>query len=81
MNPIHSSLIHDLKALPRAAWFLYAGTFINRFGAFVIPFLAIYIRQRGFTEADAALALTCVWPWAFCIVGPRRLPHGSNRPA
>jgi MFS family permease len=58
MNPTQSSFIRDLRALPRAAWFLYAGTFINRFGSFVIPFLAIYVRQRGFTENEAALALT-----------------------
>lgn len=58
MNPTQSSLMHDLRTLPRAAWFLFAGTFINRFGSFVIPFLAIYVRQRGFTESDAALALT-----------------------
>ncbi len=50
--------MHDLRTLPRAAWFLFAGTFINRFGSFVIPFLAIYVRQRGFTENEAALALT-----------------------
>ena len=49
--------MHDLRTLPRAAWFLFAGTFINRFGSFVIPFLVIYVRQRGFTERDAALAL------------------------
>ena len=50
MNPTQSSLIHDLRAMPRAAWFLFAGTFINRFGSFVIPFLAIYVQQRGFSE-------------------------------
>jgi MFS family permease len=58
MNPTQTSFIHDLRALPRAAWFLYAGTFINRFGSFVIPFLAIYVRQRGFTEIEIARALT-----------------------
>lgn len=58
MNPTQTSFVHDLRALPRAAWFLFAGTFINRFGSFVIPFLAIYVGQRGFTKNDAALALT-----------------------
>jgi len=52
-----SSLIASLRALPRAAWFLYAGTFLNRFGSFVIPFLVIYMRQRGFTDREAATAL------------------------
>ena len=58
MNPKPPSLSSSLRALPRAAWILFAGTFINRFGSFVIPFLVIYLRGRGFTEGDAALALT-----------------------
>ena len=57
MNPNPPSLIQSLKSLPRAAWVLFAGTFINRFGSFVIPFLVIYLRSRGFPERDAALAL------------------------
>lgn len=57
MNPTHPSLIASLKSLPRPAWILYAGTFLNRFGSFVIPFLVIYLRGRGFSEADAAVAL------------------------
>ena len=57
MNPTQPSLIQGLKSLPRAAWILFAGTFINRFGSFVIPFLVIYLRDRGFVERDAAMAL------------------------
>src|SRR5258706_4159671 len=57
MNPNSQSLIPSLRALPRAAWFLFVGTFLNRFGAFVIPFLVIYMRQRGFTDREAAAAL------------------------
>lgn len=57
MNPNPSSLIASLRALPRAAWFLFAGTFLNRFGSFVIPFLVIYMRQRGFADGQAAMAL------------------------
>ena len=57
MDSREASLFSELKALPRAAWCLFAGTFINKFGAFVIPFLALYLRQRGFTNADAAWAL------------------------
>jgi MFS family permease len=58
MNPDQPTLFQSLKALPRAAWFLFLGTFINRFGSFVIPFLTIYVRERGFTSRDAGLALT-----------------------
>ena len=56
-NPHSTSLIASLRALPRAAWILFAGTFINRFGSFVIPFLVLYLRERGFAERDTALAL------------------------
>jgi MFS family permease len=57
MNPQPKSLIKNLRALPRPVWILFAGTFLNKFGAFVIPFLAIYLRNRGFTDADAGTAL------------------------
>ena len=46
MNPKPPGLITSLRALPRAAWILFAGTFINRFGSFVIPFLVIYLRGQ-----------------------------------
>ena len=57
MNPNQPSLIQSLRSLPRPAWFLFAGTFINRFGSFVIPFLVIYLRDRGFNEGHAAIAI------------------------
>jgi MFS family permease len=47
----------QLKALPRPAWVLFAGTFINRFGGFVIPFLALYMTRQGFTTGEAGLAI------------------------
>ena len=47
MNPTQVGFAASLRSLPREAWFLYLGTFINRFGSFVIPFLTIYVRQRG----------------------------------
>ena len=57
MNPDSITLIQSLRLLPRPAWFLFAGTFINRFGSFVIPFLVIYLRDRGFKEGHAAIAI------------------------
>jgi MFS family permease len=57
MNPTHPALFQSLKSLPRPAWILYVGTFLNRFGSFVIPFLVIYLRRQGFSEGDAAMAL------------------------
>jgi MFS family permease len=58
MNPNLPNLWQSLRALPRDAWFLYLGTFINRFGGFVIPFLALYLRRQGFTDSEVALPLT-----------------------
>lgn len=52
-------LFQNLKALPRAAWVLFGGTFVNRFGTFVMPFLAIYMSQEGFTAAQAGLGVSC----------------------
>ena len=44
--------------LPRMFWVLWAGTLINRLGAFVLIFLAIYLtRARGFSQREAGLIL------------------------
>jgi MFS family permease len=47
-----------IRGLPRAAWVLFAGTFINRFGGFVLVFLALYITESGYTVAEAGIALS-----------------------
>ena len=52
------SLIADLRALPRAFWILFAGTFINRFGTFVWPFLAIYLTRQGYSLTSASFAVS-----------------------
>jgi MFS family permease len=39
--------------LPRAFWILWAGSFINRLGTFVVPFLVIFLSDRGFTFTEA----------------------------
>jgi MFS family permease len=51
-------MISDLRALPRSFWVLFAGTFINRFGTFVWPFLTIYLTRRGHSLEDAAWAVS-----------------------
>ena len=53
-----SPLWEDLRALPRPAWVLFGGTFINRFGSFVLAFLVFYLTSRGYTAAAAGLALS-----------------------
>ena len=60
-----ASLLTDLRALPRTFWILFAGTFINRFGTFVWPFLTIYLTRRGHTLTEAAWAVSAFGLGAF----------------
>jgi len=46
----------DVRGLPRTAWVIYAGTFINRFGSFVLTFMVLVMVRRGFSPAQAGLA-------------------------
>lgn len=52
-------LAKNLRELPKPVWILFGGTFINRFGTFVMPFLAIYMTREGFTPTQAGLAVSC----------------------
>lgn len=65
-NIQHSSLIADLRALPRSFWILFAGTFINRFGTFVWPFLAIYLTRQGYSITAASFAVSAFAVGSLC---------------
>jgi len=52
------ALFARLRALPRAAWVLFAGTFINRFGGFVVPFLTLYLTGQGYSVTAAGQAVS-----------------------
>jgi MFS family permease len=52
-----TTLRESLRALPPAAWILFLGTFINRFGGFVVPFLALYMTSQGYSLSSAGLAI------------------------
>jgi MFS family permease len=56
MEQTHS-LKANLRALPRPVWILFFGTFLNKFGTFVLPFLAIYMTGLGFTAGQAGVAI------------------------
>src|SRR5438874_1074473 len=43
-------MIAQFRTIPRAAWILFAGTFVTRFGTFVMPMLAVYL---GFAAGPA----------------------------
>jgi MFS family permease len=47
----------NIRELPPHAWFLIGGSFINRFGTFVVPFLVLYLKKKGFGTAQAGAAV------------------------
>jgi MFS family permease len=47
----------NLRALPTPVWILFGGTFINRFGTFVVPFLILYLTRSGYSATQAGLAV------------------------
>jgi MFS family permease len=51
------TLRRNVRELPATAWFLIGGSFINRFGSFVVPFLVLYLRSKGFSIAQAGTAV------------------------
>ncbi len=51
------TLRENLRALPAPAWILFGGTFINRFGSFVMPFLILYLTRNGYSIAQAGLGV------------------------
>jgi MFS family permease len=51
------TLRENLRALPATAWILFGGTFINRFGSFVMPFLVLYLTRRGYSITQAGLGV------------------------
>src|SRR5437763_3296094 len=57
MHESQLSLRENLRGLPRGAWILFFGTFLNKFGTFVLPFLAIYMIGLGYTTAQSGLAM------------------------
>lgn len=65
-NQTAGSLWTRLLALPRPVWILFLGTFLNKFGTFVVPFLALYMTGKGYSKTEAGLAIgayglgTCV---------------------
>jgi len=44
-----------LRGLPRPVWLLSAGTFVNRFGSFVLVFLVLYVKHLGYSTAASGL--------------------------
>jgi MFS family permease len=51
------SLRENLRDLPRTAWIICAGAFVNRFGSFVSVFLILYLTGEGYSAAAAGTAV------------------------
>ena len=53
-----ASLRAAVAAYPRPFWMLVVGTFVNRTGLVVLPFLALYMSgPRAFSVAQATAAV------------------------
>jgi MFS family permease len=81
MNELHATLEQNLRTLPRGAWILFFGTFLNKFGTFVLPFLAIYMTGLGFSKPQAGLAIAAYGCGVLCasIVGGYLADHLGRR--
>jgi MFS family permease len=54
----YPSVWRNLRAMPPAAWVLFVGSFVNRFGSFVLVFLVLYLTRKGFSAAEAGAAVS-----------------------
>ena len=51
------TFLEQIRSLPRTAWIVFGGVFINRFGSFVVPMLTLYLTHAGFSPFKAGLAV------------------------
>ncbi len=47
-----------IRSLPGPVWILCAGSFVNRFGSFVAVFLVLYMREKGYSIAEAGFVVS-----------------------
>ncbi|GAA2745017.1 MFS transporter [Kitasatospora cinereorecta] len=53
---LRTALAETVGGLPRAFWWLWASTLVNRLGGFVVTFLSLYLTaERGYSPAYAGL--------------------------
>jgi predicted MFS family arabinose efflux permease len=66
VNVLRTRLRLFTTGLPPAYWYLWGGTLLNRLGAFVVPFLTLYLTEtRGLALSKAALAVSLYGGGAF----------------
>ena len=49
VSPVPPTVWETVQQFPRPVWCLLAGMFINRFGTFVLPFLALHVAGLGYS--------------------------------
>ncbi len=47
----------NIRSMPGSAWVLFAGSFVNRLGTFVLPFITLYLTSRDFSPPQAGVAI------------------------
>lgn len=57
MDAASPTLRESVRAMPGPVWVLFAGTFVNRLGTFVLPFFTLYLTRRGFSAPQAGVAI------------------------
>jgi MFS family permease len=53
---VQPTFSQSLRALPRPAWILCLGSFVNKVGSFVLIFLVLYLTGQGYTIRQAGVA-------------------------
>jgi MFS family permease len=56
-DALRPTIRQNLRGLPRDAWILFVGAFVNRLGTFVLPFITLYLRDRGYSAPQAGLGI------------------------
>ncbi|MEU6392866.1 MFS transporter [Streptomyces sp. NPDC046939] len=61
VTALRRAATQSVAGLPRAFWWLWTSTLVNRLGGFVLTFLALYLTaQRGFSAAYAGLVASLI---------------------
>jgi MFS family permease len=69
VSPARGTLRGNVRAMPRPIWVLLTGTFINRFGMFVLPFLVLYLRDQGYSAPQSGIAVAMYGVGGIAAVG------------
>lgn len=59
MKKLFNNYLNNYRGIAKEIWFLSLVTFINRAGAMVIPFLALYFEEKGFTLSQIGWIMSC----------------------